>query len=88
MNMPLKADGTVEFRATLFAVIRHIIHHTRELTVIAFNRPHIGEKFCSYTIYLLSYNRISRRTTVHSKLVYILRVGTGIMSNHTKNQDN
>ena len=22
MNMPLKADGTVEFRATLFAVIR------------------------------------------------------------------
>jgi hypothetical protein len=24
--MPLKADGTVEFRATLFAVIREVVH--------------------------------------------------------------
>jgi hypothetical protein len=26
MNMPLKADGTVEFRATLFAVIREVVY--------------------------------------------------------------
>jgi hypothetical protein len=38
MNMPLKADGTVTFTATLFAVIRTSLHIKMEGSIDSCNR--------------------------------------------------